>query len=82
MYKIQKYVLDNGKEFCTQKECEKALEEEYGQAITTFAHKLTQTNGKYSELIKMIEANLDLIDTISSLRKEKLKGFKDYEQTY
>lgn len=77
MYKKTKFVLDDGTEFNTQKECETALNNQYGEAITTLAHRLTRSEGQYSKLISGIEENLELIHRISRLNQELRRGFAD-----
>lgn len=79
MYSVTRFVLNNGQEFSSEREAKKALDNLYGNALTKFAHQICSCNGKYSEIIKLLENNIELMEEIIRLKTELDAGLdNDY----
>lgn len=77
MYTEVRYILDNGQEFKTQKDAEKALNKIYGDALTKLAVKICETECKYSAVVNFLDNNIDMIYKLIQAKEELERGFQD-----
>lgn len=76
MYTEVRYILDNGQEFKTQKDAEKALNKIYGDALTKLAVKICETGCKYSNIVNFLDNNLDMMREVIEARDEIERGLE------
>lgn len=78
MYTKTKYVLDNGQEFETAKEAQKALDNLYGEALRSVAMGLgLVADAKFFKTLEYLDKNIDQLINIVDLYQELKAGFRN-----
>lgn len=72
-----RYILDNGQEFKTKKDAEKALDKIYGDALTKLAIKICETECKYSSIVNFLDNNIEMMRIIIEAKDELNRGVLD-----
>lgn len=74
MYKTTKYKLNNGKEFDTEKEAQKELNNSYGLIVEKIAHNICSLDFKFEKVLLYINDNTELFRSLTSSYDEMISG--------
>jgi len=79
MHRVIKIATGDGKHFDSEKEARRYLDKEYGNRLTSIAHKIVRTDCKYTQLCEFLDTNLNLFQELIDLKNELKNGIKEEE---
>ena len=78
MYKVIRYMTNDGKIFNTESEARKKLEKEYGNILEKISHRIIkETDGKYAKLLKFLDENILDFQRLFELKEEIENGLEE-----
>lgn len=78
MYKVIRYMTNDGKIFNTESEARKALEKEYGNILEKLSNRIIkETDGKYVKLLNFLDENILDFQRLFELKEEIENGLEE-----